>query len=159
MRKLFIIFTILLSVLLLNGCNSISVEQSDTAQTSGSVAEGEDSNPRLVDETPFEEELPKEPMDAVELMDNPIYGEDVILKGKVSMLGELFCPCFQLGEGDDYVEVWYDLMAVDSDEPWPKVNVDNIKNGDEVKVTGQLRKNTGSLPSRTVWLKSIEKID
>ncbi len=158
MRKLLIIFTIIVSVFYLNGCNSIPAEQSDTAELQEGNAVETDHDPSQEDEG-TEEELPKELMSPADLLSDPVYGEDVILTGKVSMLGELFCPCFQLGEGDEFVEAWYDLMAVDSDEPWSKISVDNIKNGDDVLVTGQLRKNTGSLPSRTVWLKNIEKID
>ncbi|MBU1018192.1 hypothetical protein KKA33_04155 [Patescibacteria group bacterium] len=91
-----------------------------------------------------------------QLINNPVYNKDLKLKGTVGLLGELFCPCFRLGGGEDFVEVWYDLMAVDSGEPWPKVDIEGFENGDEVIVTGQLRENTGSLPSKTFWLKSIE---
>ena len=147
MRKLFIIFTILLSVLLLNGCDTPiegpiedPIEGQIEDQIEGQIVEVVELQPS-------------------ELLADPVYGEDVMLTGKVSMLGELFCPCFQLGEGEDFVEAWYDLMAVDSDEPWSKVSVEGIENGDEVKITGQLRKNTGSLPSRTFWIRSIEKAD
>jgi len=98
-------------------------------------------------------------MSPAELLADPVYDEDIRLEGTVSMLGELFCPCFQLEGDGEFFEVWYDLMAVDSGEPWPKVDVDGIENGDEIVITGHLRENTGSLPSKTFWLKSFEKAE
>ncbi|MBN2096074.1 hypothetical protein JW752_01605 [Candidatus Peregrinibacteria bacterium] len=137
MKKLFVTILILFSVFL-NGC---------TQPVREPVAEPP--------ETPVGK--PLQAIRPAELLADPVYDEDVKLKGTVSLMGELFCPCFQLEADGEFIEVWYDLMAVDSGEPWPKVDVKGIENGDEVIVTGHLRKNTGSLPSKTFWLKSAEK--
>jgi len=56
--------------------------------------------------------------------------EDISIEisGTVSLKGELFCPCFLVGE----VEVWYDLI-----EGKPPINVSEINNGDFVVVKGE----------------------
>lgn len=52
--------------------------------------------------------------------------------GTVSLKGELFCPCFLVGD----VEVWYDLM-----EGKPAADVSDINNGDYIFVKGELQEN------------------
>ena len=52
--------------------------------------------------------------------------------GTVSLKGELFCPCFLVGD----VEVWYDLM-----QDKPAVDVSDINNGDFIVVKGELQEN------------------
>lgn len=56
--------------------------------------------------------------------------EDISIEisGEVSLKGELFCPCFLVGE----VEVWYDLIEGKS-----PVDVSEINNGDFVFVKGE----------------------
>ena len=56
-------------------------------------------------------EKPEDTLSVSELLENPVYDEEVKIYGKVSLLGELLCPCFQLTSGGKFVEVWYDLMV------------------------------------------------
>ncbi len=154
MKKISIILTAFV-MLTVGGCAPVSTDLPEDTETSTATG------PVQPEEVPPEAEegrvVPDEPITPAELLADPVYDEDVKMKGTVSMLGELFCPCFQLGEEGEYVEVWYDLMAVDSGAPWPKVDIGDLKNSDQVIAVGQLRRNTGSLPSKTFWLKSIEK--
>ena len=62
--------------------------------------------------------------------------------GIVSLKGELFCPCFLVGD----VEVWYDLM-----EGKPAVDVSDINNRDFVVVKGELQEN------QQFWASEITK--
>ncbi len=73
------------------------------------------------------------------MLEDPIYDTEIRVYGKVSLLGELFCPCFQLTSKDEKVMVWYDLMIEDNVTERSPVNVDGINNGDWVIVTGELK--------------------
>jgi hypothetical protein len=88
-----------------------------------------------------------------ELVVNPVYDTQVRVFGKVSLLGELLCPCFVLISDGESLEVWYGLMVEDSGTPRPDVNVDAISNGDWVVVTGEL-KNSGVHVSQDDFLVS-----
>ena len=48
-----------------------------------------------------------------ELLDEPVYDTQVQVYGQVSLLGELFCPCFVIESGGESLEVWYGLMVED----------------------------------------------
>lgn len=94
-----------------------------------------------------------------QLLEDPVYDTELTTYGKVSLLGELFCPCFELTSGGKSVEVWYDLVTEGEGKEWPAVSVEGIENGDWVMVTGQLRPTTGTEPSRTFWAKGIQKTE
>ena len=64
-------------------------------------------------------------------------GTIVGFQGEVSLLGELFCPCFVVSDGGASVVVWYDLM--EGREPVPVAEVDAIRNGGRVQVKGELQ--------------------
>ncbi len=42
-----------------------------------------------------------------ELLKNSVYDTEVKIYGKVSLLGELSCPCFELTSGGEKVLVWF----------------------------------------------------
>ncbi len=84
------------------------------------------------------EEKPEWTMTVAELLENPVYDTEVTIWGEVSLLGELFCPCFELTSGGEKVLVWYDLMVENDGTERPAVNVDGINNGDKIIVTGEL---------------------
>jgi predicted secreted protein len=94
---------------------------------------------------------------AAELLENPVYDVVVTVEGKVSLLGELFCPCFELTSGGESIQVWYDLMVDEDGNERPPVSVDGINNGDWVIVTGELKPSDGLLPSKTFWATDIQK--
>jgi len=91
-----------------------------------------------------------------ELIQNPVYDEEVTIYGRVSDLGELFCPCFTLTFGGKSVEIWYDLMVEES-VTWPAVSVEGIENGDWILVTGRLRPSEGVQVRPTFWARKIKK--
>ena len=101
---------------------------------------------------------PEESLSISELLKNPVYDTEVKVYGKVSALGELFCPCFTLTSDGKMLEVWYDFMVEDDRTQRASVSVEGIENGDWVTVTGELKSNTGTAPSTTFWASSIEKI-
>jgi len=97
-------------------------------------------------------------LSVAELLDNPVYHTEVTIHGKVSLLGEVRCPCFELTSGGETVFVWYDLMLEDDGTQRPPASVEGIENGDWIIITGELRPSEGQLPSRTFWASNIEKL-
>lgn len=98
---------------------------------------------------------PSGALTAAELLENPAYDVEVAVEGKVSLLGELFCPCFELTSGGQSLEVWYGLMVDEDGNQRPAVSVDGIENGDWVIVTGELKPGDGLHPSRAFWASEI----
>jgi inhibitor of cysteine peptidase len=92
-----------------------------------------------------------------ELLASPVYDEQVRVYGQVSLLGELFCPCFELASGGQTLVVWYDLMVDEDGTVRPAVSVEGIDNGDTVLVTGELKTGDGQAPPDELWASAIEK--
>ncbi|MBA7508075.1 hypothetical protein ES706_06806 [subsurface metagenome] len=92
-----------------------------------------------------------------ELLQKPVYDTEVKVYGKVSLLGQLYCPCFELSSGGDKVQVWYDLMVEDDKTERPAVSVEGIENGDHVIVTGELKTEGTHTVLNDFWASSIEK--
>jgi len=84
------------------------------------------------------DETPKGTLSVAELLEHPVYESEVTIYGRVSSLGEVLCPCFELTSGSQTVWVWYDLM-VENGIQNPPVSVRDINNGDDIFVTGQLK--------------------
>ena len=82
---------------------------------------------------------PADTLSVSELLGNPVYDTEVEICGNISLLGELFCPCFQLSSGGEEVMVWYALMMENDGTVRPPVSVEGINNGDKVIVTGELK--------------------
>lgn len=94
-----------------------------------------------------------------ELLESPVYDTEVKIYGEVSLLGELFCPCFELTSSGAKVLVWYDLMVEDDGTERPAVSVEGIRNGDQMIVTGE-RKTAGVHRSlNDFWASRIEKAE
>jgi len=85
------------------------------------------------------DEIPETALSVAELLQNPVYDTEVTIYGEVSLLGELFCPCFQLSSAGEKVEVWYNLMVENDGTERPAVDVQGIENGDSIVVTGELK--------------------
>ena len=103
-----------------------------------------------------EPQQPQDALSAADLVENPVYGEQVRVYGQVSLLGELFCPCFELTSEGKTIQVWYDLME-EGDKQRPAVSVEGINNGDWVTVAGELQ-SIGDPPSPgNLWASSIEE--
>ena len=96
-------------------------------------------------------------LSAAALLEKPVYDTEVKVYGKVSLLGQLNCPCFELSSGGDKVQVWYDLMVEDDKTERPAVSVEGIKNGDYVIVTGELKTEGTHTVLNDFWASNIEK--
>lgn len=107
----------------------------------------------------------KEPQEAEgalsvsELFQNPVYDTEIKIYGQVSLLGELFCPCFELTSGGKKVLVWYSLMVEDDGTERPTVSVERIQNGDQVIVTGELKTAGAHRSLDDFWASKIEKAE
>lgn len=93
-----------------------------------------------------------------DLLENPIYNQEVTIQGKISELGNLMCPCFELTSNRASVQIWYDLMVDEQGAKRKAVNIKRIKNNDEVIVTGELREQPGQSPLKDFWASKIELI-
>ena len=103
-----------------------------------------------------EPQQPQAAMTAADLVENPVYGQEIKVYGQVSLLGDLFCPCFELTSEGKTIQVWHDLME-DGDKRRPAVSVEGLNNGDWVTVAGELQ-SIGNPPSPgNFWVSSIEK--
>ena len=91
-----------------------------------------------------EDEKPEGALSVAELLENPVYDTEVTIYGNVSLLGELFCPCFELTSGGATVQVWYDLMVENDGIQRVPVNVQGISNSDKIIVTGELKGEGGT---------------
>ena len=92
-----------------------------------------------------------------ELLANPVFDSEVIIYGKVSLLGEVRCPCFELSSDGATLTVWYNLMVEDDGTQRPPVSVEGIENGNQVFITGELRSIDGQLSSGTFWASDIRR--
>ena len=94
-----------------------------------------------------------------ELLGDAVYDTEVRVYGRVSLLGELFCPCFELESGGEKVMVWYGLMVEDDGSERPPVDVEAIDNGDWVVVTGELKSEAQHRSLNDLWAINIERLD
>ena len=92
------------------------------------------------------------------LLDEKIYDTQVRVEGRVTKLGELECPCFQLLTDYSNVKVWYDLMQDDFGRRNP-VNIQDLVNGDKIKITGELKKKSEYSEKNDFWMNSYEVIE
>ncbi|MBN1856078.1 MAG: hypothetical protein JW846_03895 [Dehalococcoidia bacterium] len=92
-----------------------------------------------------------------ELIANPVYETEVRVVGEVSLLGELFCPCFELTSGGESIQVWYGLMVENDGTELPEMSVEGIANGDMIVVTGMVKGPGGvHYAEGDFWAKGIE---
>jgi hypothetical protein len=96
-------------------------------------------------------------LNAADLLENPVYNEDIKVAGVISLLGELFCPCFHLSSGGKTLVVWYGLMFEDDGTQWDDVSVAGLSNGDSIIITGQLRQDSIYSSLNEFWAKEIIK--
>ena len=96
-------------------------------------------------------------LSVAELIENPIYDTEFRIEGSVSLLGELFCPCFELTSGGETLMVYYGLMVEDDGTERPSVSVEGIENGDNVIVVGELKPGGIYHTLNDFWASSIEK--
>ncbi len=102
---------------------------------------------------------PRDTLSISELLEDHPYDTEIRVYGKVSLLGELFCPCFELESEGEKVSVWYGLMLEDDDSERPPVSVEGINNDDWVIVTGELKSGGQHRSLNDFWASNIEKIE
>jgi len=106
------------------------------------------------------QEKPIETTCVGELLASPVYDTEVVIRGEVSLLGKLLCPCFELTSCGETVQVWYGLMVENDGTERPAVSVEGIVNGDTVEVTGELKGTGGTHYSEgDFWAKNIVAIE
>lgn len=71
-----------------------------------------------------------------DLADMAASNDRVMFAGTVSLLGELFCPCFQVTDAGASAIVWYDVPGEAA------VDVTAIRNRDLVRIEGRLQAET-----------------
>jgi hypothetical protein len=94
-----------------------------------------------------------------DLLENPVYEVEIKVSGEVSLLGELFCPCFELTSGGRTILVWYGLMVEDDGTERPPVTVEGIQNGDQVIVTGELKSEGTHRSQDDFWASRIDRVE
>lgn len=93
-----------------------------------------------------------------DLLDHPIYDTQTKIYGKVSALREVMCTCFFLKSEGGNLQIWYDTMVEDSGTVRPAVDVQEIKNGDWVVVTGELKSGGDHYSLNDFWAVSIDEL-
>ena len=83
-----------------------------------------------------------------------VVGDELHVYGDISLLGDLFCPCFHLTSEGGTVVVWYDLMVDDRGEA-PAVDVEGFRNGDEAVVTGEYRSTDPGTGFPVIWAEAV----
>ncbi len=94
-----------------------------------------------------------------ELLESPVYDTELNIYGQVSLLGELFCPCFELTSGGEKVLVSYGLMVENDGAERPAVSVEGIQDGDHVIVTGELKTAGVHSSLNDFWASKIAEAD
>lgn len=102
------------------------------------------------------QEKPEGTLTVAELLDDPVYDTEVKIYGKVGLLGELNCPCFELTSGGKTLQVWYGLMVEDSGIERASVSVEGIENDDQVIVIGELKTEGEYRSLNDFWASRIE---
>jgi hypothetical protein len=100
---------------------------------------------------------PEDSLTVSNLLAEPIYEAVVKVYGQVSLLGELFCPCFELASGGETLNVWYDLMVTENGMVQPAASTDGIENGDWVVVIGELQRPETPSATQQFWANEIIK--
>ncbi len=94
-----------------------------------------------------------------ELLDSPVYQEEVAVYGRVDHLGELLCPCFTLEYGEGVFVVWHDLMVAEDGTARPVVQLGDLDDGDYVTIRGELRTPDEATTIQEFWAASISEPD
>jgi hypothetical protein len=101
--------------------------------------------------------VPEGALSVSALLADPQYDTEVMIYGDVGLMGELFCPCFELTSGGEKVMVWYDLMVEDDGTERAAISVEAVQNGDQIVVIGELKTIGVYRSLNDFWASSIEK--
>jgi hypothetical protein len=91
-----------------------------------------------------------------DLLKNPVYGTEVKVYGKVSVLGQVDCMCFYLTSGDGTISVWYSYPSANDMHKSTRIDIDGLQNGDTAVVVGRVNDLSDVPPS--FWAINVTKL-
>jgi hypothetical protein len=103
-------------------------------------------------------EKPEGTLSVSDLLDHPVYDKEVVIYGKVDIIGKVLSPYFELGSGGKTIKVWYTMMIENDGTPRKPVKAEGISNGSWVIVTGELKKEGKYRALNDFWASKIEKL-
>jgi hypothetical protein len=103
--------------------------------------------------------IPKDALSVREVLTEQKFNQSVKVYGKVSNLGTLGKPAFELKSENATTHVWYALMAEDDGTPMPEVSIEHIKNDNWVIVEGELKDEGKFHDGNIIWATSIIKAE
>ena len=103
-------------------------------------------------------EKPEGAMSVAELLQNPVYDEEVVIYGRVDILGKVLSPYFELESGGEKVKVWFNMMVEDNGNPKQPVKAEGISNNQWVIVTGELKTEGKYRALNDFWASDIKKL-
>ena len=104
-------------------------------------------------------EKPEGTISVSDLLENPVYDKEVVVYGKVDIVGKVLSPYFELGSGGKTIKVWYNMMIENNGTPRKPVKAEGISNGSWVFVTGELKKEGKYRALNDFWASRIEKLE
>jgi hypothetical protein len=103
-------------------------------------------------------EKPEGALSVAELLEYPVYDTEVVIYGKVDIMGKVLQPYFELGSGGKKIKVWFNMMIEDNGVPRQPVKAEGMSNGDWVIVTGELKEEGKYRALNDFWASRIEKL-
>lgn len=96
----------------------------------------------------------EEPIGVGTALESAVIGDELHVHGEISLLGDLFCPCFHVTSAGGTIVVWYDLMTDEAGEA-PAIDVEGFVNGDEAVVIGEYRSADPGTGFPVVWAEQV----
>jgi hypothetical protein len=106
-----------------------------------------------------EVEKPEGALSVAELLQNPVYDEEVLVYGRVDIMGKVLSPYFELESGGEKIKVWFNMMVEDNGKPRQPVKAEGINNNEWVAVTGELKTEGKYRALNDFWASAITKLE
>ena len=106
-----------------------------------------------------EAERPEGALNVAELLQNPVYDEEVVVYGRVDIMGKVLSPYFDLESGGEKIKVWFNMMVEDNGKPRQPVKAEGINNNEWVVVTGELKTEGKYRALNDFWASDIKKLE
>jgi hypothetical protein len=106
-----------------------------------------------------EVEKPEGALSVAELLEYPVYDEEVVIYGRVDIMGKVLSPYFELESGGETVKVYFNMMVEDDGIPRQPVKAEKINNNEWVIVTGELKTEGKYRALNDFWASSIKKLE
>jgi hypothetical protein len=106
-----------------------------------------------------EVEKPEGALSVAELLQNPVYDEEVVIYGQVDIMGKVLSPYFDLESGGEKIQVWFNMMVEDDGKPRQPVKAEGINNNEWVVVTGELKTEGKYRALNDFWASAITKLE